>query len=166
MPDFHETLATTDNSVSSKEELCLVLVHNLMQTTHALGSQLDTKLRGGKVTAASFNALLALKNSGSEGLKMGELGDRLVVSKSNITGLVDRMESRGWVQRYSCSDRRVISVHITPSGLSVLDDLLPAYQNATESLTSCLSDHEKKQLSTLLTILRRGLRQHHKGVKI
>ena len=50
-------------------------------------------------------------------LPMGQLADTLACDKSNVTGLVDRLESRGLVRRSpSAGDRRVKVLDLTPAG--------------------------------------------------
>lgn len=136
-----------------------VLVYNLVRTHNVLAPLLDSDLRGARLTAAQFNALLALRAEGTEGLNMGELGRRLVVTKSNVTGLVDRLERRGWVIRRSGTDRRAIRVLITPEGKERLKAVEPAHAKVLAELTSALDGKEKAELVRLLTKLRRALRE-------
>ncbi|MCC5847271.1 MAG: MarR family transcriptional regulator [Verrucomicrobia bacterium] len=140
-----------------------MLVFNLLRTHSYLGPFLDADLRQQRVTAAQFNALLVLRDAGEEGLKMGEIGERLVVTKSNVTGLVDRLERQKLVCRTERPDRRATSVGITPSGLSLLQDVIPRHQRLLVELTDGLTETEKKTLITLLTKLRRILRQRKTG---
>src|SRR5882724_11893780 len=58
-------------------------------------------------------------------LPMRRLADTLACDASNVTGLVDRLESRGLVQRQaSASDRRVKQLHLTPAGARLRSQLL------------------------------------------
>lgn len=58
-------------------------------------------------------------------VSMGRLADRLSCDASNVTGLVDRLESRGLVRRRpSAGDRRVKVIHLTPAGSRVRSRLL------------------------------------------
>src|ERR1700704_2114657 len=53
-------------------------------------------------------------------LPMSRLADTLSCDASNVTGLVDRLEGRGLVQRQaSARDRRVKDLHLTPTGARV-----------------------------------------------
>ncbi len=53
-----------------------------------------------------------------EQVPMGQLADRLACDASNVTGLVDRLESRGLVRRRpSDEDRRIKVLQLTPAGL-------------------------------------------------
>lgn len=150
-------------AASAKDAISLVLVHNLLQTQNALGATLDAELRGKKLTATAFNALLLLHRAGPKGLRMGEVGDGLVVTKSNVTGLVDRLGKRGLVERGSGADRRVVTVRLTPAGETILATVLPLYEQAAEDLTACLEEAEKELLIQLLTKLRRELRRERRA---
>ncbi len=57
-------------------------------------------------------------------LPMSRLAETLDVSLSAATGLVDRVEERGFVERIRVpSDRRIVLVRITPAGRQMLDDV-------------------------------------------
>lgn len=149
--------------LNPSETLESVLVYNLLRTHSALAPLLDSDLRSSHLTAAQFNTLLILQNTGGSGLTMGELGQQLVVSKSNVTGLVDRLERTGWATRHQEPDRRAIRVRITPEGEALLQHAAPAHMHALAELTSCLTVREKTELSLLLTKLRRALRARRKA---
>jgi DNA-binding MarR family transcriptional regulator len=55
--------------------------------------------------------------AGSRGLPLGELSKKMYLHPSTITGVVDRLEKKGYVTRERNSeDRRVINVRLTPAG--------------------------------------------------
>ena len=78
-------------------ELDTVLVFSLLRTHSYLGPFIDEDLRRQNLTSAQLNTLLVLRAAGAEGLLMGEIGRRLVVTKANVTGLIDRLERQGLV---------------------------------------------------------------------
>jgi DNA-binding MarR family transcriptional regulator len=83
---------------------------------------------------------------------MQELARLLELDKSSVTGLVDRAETRGLVQRTpSVDDRRAIHVSLTSSGRRVVNDVVGAFQTDIAALTECLSREDTKSLSTLAT---------------
>ena len=99
-------------------DLDTMLVYNLLRTGSYLLPRVDADLRQQDLTAAQFNALLVLRTAGAGGLLMGEIGRRLVVTKSNVTGLVDRLERQGLVRRAERPDRRATVVRLTRGGAS------------------------------------------------
>ena len=83
---------------------------------------------------------------------MQELARLLELDKSSVTGLVDRAEKRGLVQRTpSVDDRRAIHVTLTSSGRRVVNDVVGAFQTDISALTECLSREDTKRLSALAT---------------
>ena len=140
-----------------------VLVFNVLRTHSYLSPFLDADLRRRHLTAAQFNTLLVLRAAGPEGLRMGEIGERLVVTKSNVTGLVDRLEKKGLVERGNQADRRATAVRLTEDGAGLLERAIPTHIKLLSELTDCLTTEEKRQLIRLLTKLRRRLRRRRKG---
>ena len=144
-------------------DLDAVLVFNLLRTHSYLGPLIDADLRRDHLTAAQFNALLVLRAAGAGGLLMGELGERLVVTKSNVTGLVDRLERQGLVARGEHHDRRATLVRLTDAGAELLERALPRHAELLAELTGCLTDREKRTLIRLHAKLRRELRRRRRG---
>ena len=144
-------------------DLDAVLVLNLLRTHSYLSPFVDASLRRRHLTAAQFNALLVLRSAGAEGLLMGGIGERLVVTKSNVTGLVDRLERQGLVARGAHRDRRATVVRLRDAGADALERTVPRHAQRLAELTGCLSDKEKQTLIRLLTKLRRELRRRRRG---
>lgn len=83
---------------------------------------------------------------------MNELAGLLELDKSSITGLVDRAEKRGLVQRSpSIQDRRVIHVAMTPAGRRIVRKVVAAFVADISAATAGLSPAQQRQLSTLAT---------------
>lgn len=73
------------------------------------------------ISMAQLNILYTLHRSGE--MPMRRLAEVLNVSDSNATGLVDRMEERGLIERLRVpEDRRVVRVRITQDGVRILDE--------------------------------------------
>ncbi|MEV6111556.1 MarR family transcriptional regulator [Streptomyces sp. NPDC052109] len=85
-----------------------------------------------------------------EPLPMRKLAQRLKCEPSNVTGIVDRLESRGLVERRpDPDDRRVKVAAATGEGLTVARDLREGLHFAREPLAG-LSDAERRSLRDLL----------------
>src|SRR6267378_5629175 len=86
-------------------------------------------------------------------IPMGQLAETLACDASNVTGLVDRLESRGLVRRRpSAGDRRVKVLDLTPTG-SRLRTLLLDRMTAPPATLRRLSVREQRALVRLLTQL-------------
>lgn len=76
----------------------------------------------GSLSIVHLHVLTILESSGP--LPMGKVADALDVSIASATGIIDRMEQRGLVERgHQPDDRRVVLVQPTPAGLAVFTDL-------------------------------------------
>jgi DNA-binding MarR family transcriptional regulator len=82
------------------------------------------------ITPQQNQALLAIRGfPGREYVTVGELAEWLQIRHHSAVGLVDRLESLGYVKRrQSTEDRRTVHVQLTARGQSVLNRLTPAYR--------------------------------------
>ena len=144
-------------------DLDTLLAFNLLRTHSYLGPFVDADLRQRNLTAAQLNVLLVLRAAGAVGLLMSEIGHKLVVTRANVTGLVDRLERQRLVARADHTDRRATIVRLTDAGRAVLEQVEPGHAKVLSELTGCLSGPEKQVLIQLLTKLRRELRARRKG---
>jgi DNA-binding MarR family transcriptional regulator len=86
-------------------------------------------------------------------LSMSRLADTLSCDASNVTGLVDRLESQGLIRRQpSVSDRRVKVLLLTPAGLRLRTHVLKQITEGSHPL-SRLSTNQQRALVTILEIL-------------
>jgi DNA-binding MarR family transcriptional regulator len=86
-------------------------------------------------------------------IPMGQLAETLACDASNVTGLVDRLESRGLVRRRpSAEDRRVKVLDLTPAGTRLRALLLDRMTTPPATLRR-LSDREHRALVRILTRL-------------
>lgn len=82
-----------------------------------------------------YDALLALEEAPERRLKMSELADRVLLSKSGLTRLVDRMEAKGYIRREGCpADRRVAYAVLTDAGLRAREGSWPTFRAAIQDL--------------------------------
>jgi len=87
-------------------------------------------------------------------IPMGRLAEALACDASNVTGLVDRLESRGLVRRQpAAADRRVKVLDLTPSGSRLRSVVLERMTKPPDSLSRLSVD----ELRTLVRILKRLL---------
>jgi len=86
-------------------------------------------------------------------IPMGQLAETLACDASNVTGLVDRLESRGLVRRLpSAADRRVKVLDLTPTGSRLRTLLLDRMTSPPDTLRR-LSAHEQRTLVRILSRL-------------
>lgn len=99
-----------------------------------------------------YDVLLQLHEASDRRLRMQELADRVLLSKSGLTRLVDRMEKAGLVARSACpSDRRGTFAELTPAGRSRLRETAPTHlQGIINHVADLLDDEEAATLEHLL----------------
>ena len=86
------------------------------------------------LSPSQFNILNLLRGS-SEGLTQIDLSRELITHRSNITGLIDRLEKRSLVQRRTSPfDRRVWRVSLTKEGTELIREILPPYYRHIEQV--------------------------------
>jgi DNA-binding MarR family transcriptional regulator len=96
---------------------------SLFLRAHAvLVEALDAELQRKRGLPLSwFDVLTALAQAPRGRMRMNELGEAVLLSKSGVTRLVDRMESAGLLTRCACpTDRRVVYAALTPAGRAAL----------------------------------------------
>jgi len=77
----------------------------LLEAHSALVARLDSELeRDHGLPLTNYEVLMYLGDADGGKLRMGELADRLLLSRSGITRLVDRLERQGLVERHRCED--------------------------------------------------------------
>ena len=133
------------------------------ELTRAVMTTADIFLREGQrlfrphgITAAQYNVFSVLVAAG-EGISQRELGDVLVVDRSNVTGLVDRMEKAGWVKRVDDpADRRVYRVTLTPAGRRLWEKVSPAYEAVVLQVVGELTQKQARETVETLKQLQAG----------
>ena len=118
-------------------------------------------------TDIQFNILMLLKNGSSEGLSQQELSEQMVVTKSNIVGLIDRMEKQDLVKRKAHpTDRRFNQIVITQKGKKLLEKVEPHYYQEVDRMMVALNLSEKKILMEATAKVREYLKENgHNGHK-
>ncbi len=106
-----------------------------------------------ELSAAQFN-LLNLVADHPEGLSQVELSRELLTHRSNVTGLVDRLEKKDVVRRKaSATDRRLWRVVTTPLGLALIDEIRPEYHAAVLRVVEGISEAEAECLFKTLSFM-------------
>jgi len=161
MSEQENELRSADSDLG--DELDTMLVTGLLRTYSRINPFINKELQDQNLTGAQLNALLVLRAAGAEGLVMGEIGRRLVVTKANVTGLIDRLERQGLVIRAPHQDRRSFLVRLTEQGAALVERAAPRHARRLADLTGSLSREEKETLIRLLSKLRRALRLRGKA---
>ncbi|MBX3456437.1 MarR family transcriptional regulator [Ferrovibrio sp.] len=143
------------------DKLELRLWLRLLTCSSLIEREIRNALRQNFDTTLPRFDLLAQLDRAPDGLTMGELSGRMMVSAGNITGLTDRLVEEGLVKRTpSEHDRRSSRVRLTPEGKRAFDAITPIHEHWLESMMGDLSREEMRALMTLLAKLKNSARSH------
>src|SRR5262245_32371253 len=106
-----------------------------------------------------YDVLWALESAAGRQLRMHQLADHVVLSRSNLTRLADRLEEAGLLERVAAAeDRRGAYCVITASGRALRKRMWPVYQVAVETyFGSHLSEREATQIGEILARVARAV---------
>ena len=113
-------------------------------------------LRARGLSLAQFDVLAQVGTH--EGCTQQELADALLVTKGNITQLLDKMESAGLLRRRQ--EGRVNRLCLTDAGRHLRDLVVPEQEACITAQFAALSPQERAQLHVLLRKLDRALAAH------
>lgn len=132
--------------------------------TASLASALAGKiLRRFDLTEAQFNVLFALRYK-TRAITQVELGRRLVVTRATVTSVLDKLESKGYVERRNVpGNRRSYHVELTEGGRELLEKVEPVYRDSIHYVLGYLDEAELRQLIGLLEPARGRLRELANG---
>ena len=124
---------------------------NLVRTANVLETAHHKFFSRYRVSAANYNVLRILRGSGERGKTCSEISADLVAQGPDTTRLVDRLVTKGLVERERTEeDRRVVRVKITSAGLELLEQMDRPLINLTRGQLAALSSNELTELSRLL----------------
>jgi len=120
----------------------------LTRATETLLNRLNQRRTIHPLSPSQFAVLEALYHLGP--LTQGQVSAKVLKSTGNITLVIDNLEKRGFVRRArENDDRRMVTIHITETGKSLIDQIFPAHVRAICEELSVLSEEEQELLSRL-----------------
>lgn len=134
---------TTENPVSTPEGLWLShpeqkAWRSFLYATTLLNDRLSEALQADPeidLTLGEYEILVRLSEASDQFLRMSELADRVVHSRSRLTHTISRMEKRGIVERVRCSsDGRGRQAQLTDAGRELLERAAPTHVRSVREL--------------------------------
>lgn len=140
---------TTAERTLSKDRLRLWL--RLLKATRLVEGSLRERMRAERgMTLPRFDVMAALYRA-REGLRMSDLSGVLMVSNGNVTGIVDRLEAEGLVERAAVAgDRRATRVRLTVRGRDAFEDMAEEHEVWVDRLLAGLTPAETETAARLL----------------
>jgi DNA-binding MarR family transcriptional regulator len=148
IPDS-ETRATAEHAKDLRLWLRMLACTNLIE------NHVRAKLRSDfDITLPRFDLMSQLERS-PQGLKMGELSKRMMVTGGNVTGITDQLVREGLVVREdSPKDRRAYIVKLTAEGRRSFRRMAEAHEDWMVALFSGMDEKQRDQLYDLLAELK------------
>jgi DNA-binding MarR family transcriptional regulator len=117
---IEEAKKNWDNAGWSEYSDGMALVTSIMRAHQLLIARVDECLAPFHLTFARFEVLMLLSFSRTGQLPLGKIGQRLQVHPASVTNAIDRLQSRGFVERVKHpSDGRTTLAAITPAGREI-----------------------------------------------
>ncbi|MEO0378374.1 MAG: MarR family transcriptional regulator [Cyanobacteria bacterium P01_A01_bin.17] len=151
------------NSTSSLQEIThqaaqeafVPTMRELVRTYQAFAAYSEAHVRQFELTPSQFDVIATLGNT--QGMSMSEIGEKTLITKGTLTGVIDRLIKKELVMREnSPSDRRTVIVYLTPKGQHVFEQVFPAHIAYLKTQFEKLESSELELLRVLLGRLRQN----------
>jgi DNA-binding MarR family transcriptional regulator len=110
---------------------------------------LSGRLSAQGMTLAQYDVLMTLCHG--DGITQQELAERLLVTKANVVGLIDRVSAAGWVERRpDPEDRRVNRLYLTDAGRKLASEAQPGQYALVKKIFGRLTETELRQMHALV----------------
>jgi DNA-binding MarR family transcriptional regulator len=124
---------------------------NILYTANWISNYQNEFFKPFGISPQQYNILRILKGA-NEPLNVQVIKDRMIERAPNATRLMDKLCSKGYIERIPCEyDRRVVKILITDKGLKLLESIP---NNLNKDLLKNLNEKEAEQLSNLLDKMR------------
>ena len=126
----------------------------IYQAYNAIFKVAELALLAQRLSLPQLHLLSVLKKGGGL-LTTGEIGEAMVKASQTITGLVDRLEEPGFVERvFDRKDRRKTWVRMTKNGERKLAEAFPVFNRLVDELFSVLTDQDLQDVQAKVGKLR------------
>lgn len=140
-------------SNQSHKPAFLPTLRELVRSNQAFERYSAAHVRELGLTPAQFDVIATLGNT--PGMSCKELGEKTLITKGTLTGVLDRLAERRLIERCDDSgDARRTHIALTPTGEALFADVFPRHLAHLERAFSRLSASELKQLEQALAALR------------
>lgn len=157
MPDTEQPPQGTDvpldlaTRLTQDHHQSLKLWLRMLSCTMRIENEIRSRLRATfDITLPRFDLMAQLERQ-PDGLRMGELSKRMMVTGGNITGITDQLEREQLVVRVTDPhDRRASSVQLTTAGRAAFNAMAAVHEGWIEELLQDIATEDKAQLIVLL----------------
>ncbi|MGI9552370.1 MAG: MarR family winged helix-turn-helix transcriptional regulator [Aurantibacter sp.] len=130
-------------------------IYEIIRTGHWITDSVSKELKEYDIYEPQFNVLRILRGAKKKPISVNAILDRMVQRSSNVTRIVDKLETKGLVERTLCpDDRRKMDIVITDNGLKLLKKLDKKVEAFHRPMMNNLSQKEAETLKRLIKKLK------------
>ncbi|MEM6836226.1 MAG: MarR family transcriptional regulator [Cyanobacteria bacterium P01_C01_bin.120] len=130
-------------------------MRELVRTYQAFAAYSEAHIRQFDLTSSQFDVVATLGNT--DGLSMSDIGQKTLITKGTLTGVVDRLIKKDLVMRENLpGDRRSVIVSLTSKGQQVFEQVFPVHIAYLKTQFENLDPSELELLRILLSRLRQN----------
>lgn len=143
------------------EDRDMLIIAKMSRTIKSLEKMVSISMEEFSLTKPQLDVLVVIRLSSHDVLKATQIAEELFVSKANISGMILRLESAGFIERtVDPSDSRAKKLTLSSKANDVLDRVLPKYISMINEIMSKFSEDEKTilvgQLEYIESCMSRG----------
>lgn len=141
-----------------KDDPYLKILRPLVEAYQAIFQMGDRHIRSMGLTPPQFDVIAEL--GGTKGMTCVELSQSTLLAKASLTGILDRLENKGLVERLAVpKDRRATHIRLTPKGETLYRKVFPAQANVIRPyFKQALTKQEISSMQSMLIRLRDSCR--------
>lgn len=142
-----------------RHKLFMPVVRELLECARAFERCSSAHVRTLQLTPAQFDIIATLGNT--EGMTCKELGEKTLITKGTLTGVLDRLEGKGLVERTpSLEDGRSWITRPTRRGQALFEEIFPAHIKYLQPQFDTIRDSELETMRAILKRLREAFDLH------
>ena len=139
---------------------------NILKTKRIMRMVYDRLFEKYNISEPKFFVILLLSIHEADGMPLIELGKNMMVSRANMTTLIDRMIKENLVEkRKNADDKRSIKAHLTPKGRQLFDEIKELHMEFSQRMTKALTEEERATLNNILKKLQEDIVQDFSKTK-
>ncbi len=142
-------------TTQAANESFIPTMRELARAYQAFSAYSEAHVRQFDLTPAQFDVIASLGNT--NGMSMGDLGEKTLITKGTLTGVIDRLIQKQLVARETPPDnRRSVIVQLTAKGQEIFEQVFPAHIAHIKERFEKIEPSELELLKVLLSRLRQA----------
>ena len=148
-------MSTPYSPQAAAQEPFLATIRELVRAYQAFSAYSEAFVRQHDLTPAQFDVIATLGNT--QCMSMGDIGEKTLITKGTLTGVVDRLIKKGLVTReVPPENRRSVIVKLTAEGDALFEQVFPAHIADMKQHFDSFNPSELELLKVLLGRLRQA----------